>query len=158
VHFKLIAVIMALSLLLAVPRLVSATEVGDLVSGFSSQDVPAIQAYLEAEQAKGNIEGGFYVDPEKLEIYVNAKENSQHLGSRSALDNARKWGHQFCKDMSKSQHDRMSFVAWHIYVMAWQGPEDGGPNSGYDPVYKCVLGGQTARETSVPANPRDYLK
>jgi hypothetical protein len=74
------------------------------------------------------------------------------------LNNARKWGHQFRKDMSKSQHDRLSFLAWHINVMAWQGPEDGGPNSGYDPVCKCTLGGETAKEVPITANPRDYSR
>jgi hypothetical protein len=52
----------------------------------------------------------------------------------------------------------MSFLAWHIYVMAWQGPEDGGPNSGYDPVSKCIPGSDTAKEFPIAASPNDYSK
>ena len=129
-----------------------------MVSQFSGQDVPVISDYLKAEEAKGNVDGNFYIDSENLDIYVTPKEGSQHPGSSLALNNSRKWGYQFCKDMSKSQHDRLSFLAWHIYVMAWQGPEDGGPHSGYDPVYKCTLGGQSAKEAPVAANPKDYSR
>jgi len=133
-------------------------EIDDMVLRFSAQDVPVISDYLKAEEGKGNVEGNFYIDPKSLEIYVNAKARGERPGSPSALDNARKWGHQFCKDMSKSQHDRLWFLAWHINVMAWQGPEDGGPNSGYDPVYKCTLGRETAKEVPIAAKPKDYLK
>jgi hypothetical protein len=137
-----------------------ANDIDDEVAAIVSLrgDVPVFSDYLKAEQGKGNVEGNFYIDPKHLEIYVNVNEKSEHPGSPSELQNARKWGHQFCTDMSKSQHDRSSFIAWHIYVMVWQGPEDGGPNVGYDPVYKCTLGGKTAKEVPIAANPNDYVR
>jgi hypothetical protein len=114
-----------------------ANEVDDMVAAQAAPDVPAFTDILKAESAKDSITD-FAINPVSLTVYITARGNDQGF-----INQARATGRGICKAMSKSQFDRGLFIHWQVSVMAWVG-KMGEPTSGYDPVLKCELGGQTA--------------
>jgi hypothetical protein len=125
--------IAALAALSTAPAM--ANETDDIVRSMAAPDVPAFTDILKAEESKGSITD-FSVNPASLTIYVNA---------RGSVERARAMGHDLCEAMSRSQFDRSHFLVWTVDVMAWRGIR-GNPSSGYDPVLKCKLGGETVKE------------
>jgi hypothetical protein len=139
------ALLASLAFTLAAPAM--ANEVDDRVARIAAIDVPAFTDILKAEVVKDKIwrQSDFYIDPAGLTIRVAPKASLDASG----IDQARAWGRGICEAMSRSQRDRSFYLAWTVYVLAWRGAV-GNPSSGYDPVLKCKLGGETAIETATP--------